>query len=69
MLTAIVQHSEELVAFITALSLALYQPQIRRLIQMVDALITSSETKTGEDFYRTNLSLALFLRFYIYFCD
>ena len=52
MLTAIVQHSEELVAFITALNIALYQPQIRHLIQMVDALITSSETKTISGLYR-----------------
>ena len=52
MLTAIVQHSEELVAFITVLNIALYQPQIRHLIQMVDALITSSETKTISGLYR-----------------
>jgi len=52
MLTAIVQHSEELVAFITALNLALYQPQIRHLIQMVDALLTSNETKTISGLYR-----------------
>jgi hypothetical protein len=52
MLTAIVQHSEELIAFITALNLALNQPQIRHLIQMVDALITSSDTKTISGLYR-----------------
>ena len=52
MLAAIVQHSEELVAFITALNLALYQPQIRHLIQMVDALLTSNETKTISGLYR-----------------
>jgi hypothetical protein len=52
MLTAIVQHSAELVAFITALNIALYQPQIRHLIQIVDALITSSETKTISGLYR-----------------
>jgi hypothetical protein len=52
MLTAIVQHSEELVAFITVLNIALYQPQIRHLIQMVDALLTSSETKTISGLYR-----------------
>lgn len=52
MLTAIVQHSEELVIFITALNIALYQPQIRHLIQIVDALIASSETKTISGLYR-----------------
>jgi len=52
MLTAIVQHSEELVAFIAVLNIALYQPQIRHLIQMVDALLTSNETKTISGLYR-----------------
>jgi len=52
MLTAIVQHSAELVVFITALNLALYQPQIRHLLQMVDALLTSNETKTISGLYR-----------------
>lgn len=52
MLTAIVQHSEELVAFITALNIALYQPQIRHLLQMVDALLVSNETKTISGLYR-----------------
>jgi hypothetical protein len=52
MLTAIVQHSEELVAFITALNIVLYQPQIRHLIQMVDALLTSNDTKTISGLYR-----------------
>jgi hypothetical protein len=52
MLTAIVQHSEELVAFINALNIVLYQPQIRHLIQMVDALLTSNQTKTISGLYR-----------------
>ena len=52
MLTAIVQHSQELVAFITALNIVLYQPQIRHLIQMVDALLTSNDTKTISGLYR-----------------
>lgn len=52
MLTAIVQHSEELVAFITALNIVLYQPQIRHLLQMVDALLTSNGTKTISGLYR-----------------
>ena len=52
MLTAIVQHSEELVAFITALNITLYQPQMRHLVQMVDALITCDHTKTISGLYR-----------------
>jgi hypothetical protein len=52
MLTAIVQHSPELIAFITALQIALYQPQIRHLIQIVDALLTSNDTKTISGLYR-----------------
>lgn len=52
MLTAIVQHPDELIAFITALNLVLYQPQIRHLLQMVDALITSNDTKTISGLYR-----------------
>jgi len=52
MLTAIVQHSAELIAFINALNIVLYQPQIRHLIQIVDALLTSSETKTISGLYR-----------------
>ena len=52
MLTAIVQHSKQLVAFINALNMALYQPQKRHLIQQVDALLTSNETKTISGLYR-----------------
>ena len=52
MLTTIVQHSRELVAFISALNIALYQPQIRHLIQLVDALLVSNETKTISGLYR-----------------
>jgi hypothetical protein len=52
MLTAIVQHSAELVAFITALNIALYQPQMRHLLQMVDALLVSNQTKTISELYR-----------------
>ena len=52
MLTAIVQHSEELVTFIKGLNTGLYQPQIRHLIQIVDALLTSNETKTISGLYR-----------------
>jgi hypothetical protein len=52
MLTAIVQHSAELVAFITALNIVLYQPQMRHLLQMVDALLVSNDTKTISGLYR-----------------
>ena len=52
MLTAIVQHSGDLVAFITALNMALYQPQMRHLLQMVDALLVSNDTKTISGLYR-----------------
>jgi hypothetical protein len=46
MLPLIVQHAEVLVTFISLLNLALYQPQIRHLLQIVDALLTSNERKT-----------------------
>jgi len=52
MLTAIVQHSTELVAFITALNIVLYQPQMRHLLQMMDALLVSNDTKTISGLYR-----------------
>jgi hypothetical protein len=51
MLKAIVQHSTKLVAFLNALKLALYQPQIRHLTQIVDALLVCNTEKT-----LTNLS-------------
>jgi hypothetical protein len=46
MLPLIVQHSEALTSFIFALQLALYQPQIRHLLEIVDALIVSNQRKT-----------------------
>jgi hypothetical protein len=52
MLAAKVQHSQELVAFISALNIVLCQPQIRHLLQMVDALLVSNETKTIGGLYR-----------------
>ena len=52
MLPTIVQHSDALVAFISALNLSLYKPQMRHLLQIVDALITSSEKKTLSGLYR-----------------
>ena len=54
MLRAIVQHSPKLVAFLSALKLALYQPQIRHLTQIVDALLVCDREKT-----LTNLSRQL----------
>jgi len=52
MLTTIVQQSQNLVAFISALNLALYQPQIRHLIQIVDTLLVSDGCKTLSSLYR-----------------
>ena len=46
MLGVIVQHSVEIVTFISWLSLALYQPQIRHLTQLVDALLVCDSRKT-----------------------
>jgi len=46
MLPLIVRHSEALTTFIFALHLALYQPQIRHLLEIVDALIVSNQRKT-----------------------
>jgi hypothetical protein len=54
MLKAIVQHSTKLVAFLNALNLALYQPQIRHLTQILDALLVCDREKT-----LTNLSRQL----------
>lgn len=52
MLPVIVQHSEALTAFIFGLHLALYQPQIRHLLQVVDALIVCNQRKTLSDLSR-----------------
>lgn len=52
MLKIIVQQSQSLVAFISALNLALYQPQKRHLIQLLDALLVSQGRKTLSDLYR-----------------
>ena len=52
MLPTIVQHSDALIAFISALNLSLYKPQMRHLLQIVDALITSNERKTISALYR-----------------
>ena len=48
MLKTVVQQSQSLVAFISALNLALYQPQKRHLIQ----LLVSQGRKTLSDLYR-----------------
>jgi hypothetical protein len=52
MLTPIIQHSAELIAFINAMNIELYQPQIRHLLHMVDAILTSSAAKTISGLYR-----------------
>jgi hypothetical protein len=52
MLPQIVQHSEALISFIFALQLALYQPQIRHLLQIVDALLVCNQRKTLSDLSR-----------------
>ena len=52
MLPSIVQHSAELVAYMASVNIVLYEPQIRHLLQMVDALITSNDTKTISGLYR-----------------
>jgi hypothetical protein len=52
MLSQIVQHSEALISFIFALQLALYQPQIRHLLEIVDALLVCNERKTLSDLTR-----------------
>jgi len=52
MLGVIVQHSVEIVTFISWLSPALYQPQMRHLIQLVDALLVCDSRKTLTNLYR-----------------
>lgn len=52
MLALIVQHSADLVAFINALHLELYQPQMRHLLRIVDALLVSDQSKTISALYR-----------------
>jgi hypothetical protein len=52
MLLQIVQHSEALLSFVLALQLALYQPQIRHLLQIVDALLVCNQRKTLSDLSR-----------------
>jgi len=52
MLALIVQHSANLVAFIDALQLELYKPQMRHLLRIVDALLVSNQSKTISALYR-----------------
>ena len=51
MLKTIVQQSQSLVAFVSALNIALYQPQKRHLIQLLDGLL-ASRAPTLSDLYR-----------------
>jgi DDE superfamily endonuclease len=52
MLPTILQHSQELIAFIALFNLALYQPQIRHLHNLVDAMLVCSGRKTLTNLYR-----------------
>jgi len=52
MLKTIVQQSRSLAAFISALNIALYQPQKRHLIRLVDALLVNEGRKTLSSLYR-----------------
>jgi hypothetical protein len=51
MLPTILQHSAELIAFITLFSLGLYQPQIRHLLNLADAILVCSGKKTLSNLY------------------
>jgi Transposase DDE domain len=52
MLKVIVQHTVQLVAFLTGLKIALYQSQIRHLTHLVDALLVCQNEKTLTNLYR-----------------
>jgi hypothetical protein len=52
MLPTIVQHSAELIAFIALFNLELYQPQIRHLLNLVDAILVCHGKKTLSNLYR-----------------
>ncbi len=52
MLPIILQHSAQLVAFIALFNLALYQPQIRHLRNLVDAMLVCNGKKTLSNLYR-----------------
>ncbi len=55
MLKTIVRHSPNLVSFLAALQLALYQPQMRHVTRLVDALLVCERRKTLSDLYRQYL--------------
>lgn len=52
MLPTILQHSEALIAFIALFNFALYQPQIRHLFKLVDAMLVCNGKKTLSNLYR-----------------
>lgn len=52
MLPTILQHSAVLVAFIASINPALYQPQMRHLRNLVDAMLVCSGKKTLSNLYR-----------------
>ena len=52
MLKTIVQQAQPLTAFISALNIALYQPQIRHLIRLMDAILVSEGRKTLISLYQ-----------------
>ena len=52
MLPTILQHSAELIAFIALFNPTLYQPQIRHLLNVVDAILVCNGKKTLSNLYR-----------------
>jgi hypothetical protein len=54
MLKTIVRQSPQLVSFLVSLQLALYKPQMRHVIQLVDGLLACEHRKTLADIYRGN---------------
>ncbi len=52
MFATLVQHSADLVAFVALFNLALYQPQLRHLLRLVDALLVCNGKKTLSNLYR-----------------
>ena len=52
MLPTILQHSAELIAFISSFNLVLYQPQMRHLHNLVDAMLVCGGRKTLTNLYR-----------------
>lgn len=52
MFATLVQHSADLVAFVALFNLALYQPQLRHLLRLVEALLVCNGKKTLSNLYR-----------------